>query len=891
MLTSAIVRMVNFCVRHAWAVILVAIVLTTGSAVYVVVNFSIDTNIDNLMSPDLDWRKREIAYHQAFPQSTQLILVVVDGPTPELTAAASQALTQELVKKNNQENDLFRSVDEQAGGAFFRRNGLLYASPEQLEGMTSRLTSAAPLIGTLASDQSLRGLVQALSFVLAGVEQGQLALDDTERVLNAAAEPIEKVAAGQRADFSWKTLLQGSAQSTDLRRFIAVWPYLNHNELAPGARATRVIRQAIEDLKLDAAYRSHARITGPVPIADAEFASTTEGLALNSALTGAIIITILWIALASWRLVLAVVTTIAVGLIVTAGLGLLIVGALNPISVAFAILFVGLGADFAIQYTMRYRAQRHISGPLHSALIESAERVGAPLTLAAGAAAAGFLSFLPTPYVGIGQLGVISGSGMAVAYVASLTLLPALLWVLNPPEEPRSLRNAALAPVDGLLKRHRIAIIAATTAIVVLGVPALLKLQFDFNPLHLRDQSSEEIATLRDISKDPRAGANAAQVLTPSPEAAAAVAKRLASLPEVEQTRTIDSFIPAEQDRKLPLIQKAAQALNSALNRKARPAPNDQDNVAALRNGAAVLKRSAGDANGPGAVAARRLSDDLAKLANADQSQRAAVAAAFVTPLRQDLDELRDALQAGLVRRSDLPRELVRNWIGPDGQARAEALPKGNPDDDATLRRFAQAVLAAEPNATGQAVATLEWADTIVRSFLEAGAWALLSIALLLWIVLRRFGDVLLTLIPLIVAAVATLEICGVTNFPLNYANIVALPVLLGVGVAFKIYYIMAWRQGQTDFLQSALTRAVFYSALLTATSFGSLWFSSHPGTSSMGKLLFLSLVCTLASAVLFQPALMGAPRIAAAPEGGGGTEQTEPARRRGMVLGRFTHR
>jgi predicted RND superfamily exporter protein len=151
----------------------------------------------------------------------------------------------------------------------------------------------------------------------------------------------------------------------------------------------------------------------------------------------------------------------------------------------------------------------------------------------------------------------------------------------------------------------------------------------------------------------------------------------------------------------------------------------------------------------------------------------------------------------------------------------------------------------------------------MVRAFLEAGFWALLSIAILLWIVLRRFGDVLLTLIPLLVAGVVTLEICVLIGLKLNYANIIALPLLLGVGVAFKIYYIMAWRGGLTDLLQSSLTRAVFWSALTTATAFGSLWLSSHPGTSSMGKLLALSLVCTLSAAVLFQPVLMGKPRTA----------------------------
>ena len=246
---------------------------------------------------------------------------------------------------------------------------------------------------------------------------------------------------------------------------------------------------------------------------------------------------------------------------------------------------------------------------------------------------------------------------------------------------------------------------------------------------------------------------------------------------------------------------------------------------------------------------------------HADQGKRAAVEAAFVTPLRPDLAELHESLQAKQFTRTDLPATMIENWVSPHGINRVEIAPKGNSNDDAVLRQFAHAVLAAAPNATGQGISTFEWGDTIVHSFLEAAAVALVSIALILWIVLRRFGDVLLTLIPLIVAAILTLEISALTGFALNYANIIALPVLLGVGVAFKIYYILAWRRGQTDVLQSALTRAVFFSAVLTATAFGSLWLSAHPGTSSMGKLLALSLACTLVSAVLFQPALMGEPR------------------------------
>ena len=204
---------------------------------------------------------------------------------------------------------------------------------------------------------------------------------------------------------------------------------------------------------------------------------------------------------------------------------------------------------------------------------------------------------------------------------------------------------------------------------------------------------------------------------------------------------------------------------------------------------------------------------------------------------------------------------MLNSWKSKDGLIRVEALPKGDPNDNDNLRRFADAVLAAEPNAIGGPVSILKSGDTIVRAFIHAGIFALLLISLLLWLTLRRITDVLMTMVPLLVAGAVTLEVCVLIGLPLNFANIVALPLLLGVGVAFKIYYIMAWRAGQTNLLQSSLTRAVIWSALTTATAFGSLWMSQHPGTSSMGKLMALSLICTLCAAVLFQPALMGKPR------------------------------
>ena len=331
-------------------------------------------------------------------------------------------------------------------------------------------------------------------------------------------------------------------------------------------------------------------------------------------------------------------------------------------------------------------------------------------------------------------------------------------------------------------------------------------------------------------------------------------------MPEVAATWTIDSFVPVDQEKKLVLIENAKKSLGPELHSTPRPPPSDAENLTALQQGVHALEGVA-DQQGAGATAARRLADAMQKLSEADEAQRMRTRDAFIHPLQLDLDDIEQSLMADRVTRQSLPTDLVGDWVAEDGRVRIDVWPKGNASDNATVRRFAQAVLAVEPTATGEAIGSIEWGTTIVQAFIEAMILALISIAILLWIVLRRITDVLVTLIPLIVAGLVTLEICALTNFQLNYANIIALPVLLGVGVAFKIYYVTAWRRGESNFLESVLTRAVFYSTLLTATAFGSLWVSNQPGISSMGKLLALSLVCTLTSAALFQPALMGEPR------------------------------
>ena len=862
MLKATIVSIVDFCTRFAYGTIAFGLIIAGLSVYYTGENFAINTDITKLIAKNVAWRQREIDFDKLFPnRNGGYVLAVVDAPTPELATLARTDLADKLSADKN----LFKSVSQLGGSPFFAQNGLLFVPTEELAGITKSLTRAAPLVRALVTDPSLRGVASMVGFALAGVNSGELTLDQTARAFDMAAVPIENALADRPATFSWRELLSGMPSTPDdLRKFIEASPVLDFNSLEPGKEATDAIRSAAAGLDLASRLQARVRLTGPVPIENEEFATVREGAAVNGTVTLAVVLLILWMALKSFRIIVAVVIALFIGLSITAALGLLMVGALNLISVAFAVLFVGLGVDFGIQFSVRYRQERFKEPDLREALMQAGARAGVPLTLAAAAVAAGFLSFLPTAYRGVSELGQIAGVGMLVAYVTSITVLPALLYVLHPQGEKETLGITALAPVDDFLERHRIAIVVATLGIAIAGLPLLYFLRFDFNPMNLRSAKVESVATYLDLRRDPATGANSINMLAASVKAADEMASRLKASPQVGTVRTIDSFVPADQEAKLASIAAAAKALDPVLALPARPAPTDEEIVAALKQRAGDLTRASDNKSGPGAEASKRLAAAMTKLAMAEPAQRQRVESAFTVPLKLDLDDMRDLLKAKPITLDNLPEEITRNWRAADGRVRVEVTPTGDPDDNENIRAFARAVLALEPDATGGPISILESGRTIVTAFLEAGGWALASISILLWITLRRFGDVLLTLVPLLLAGVVTLEICVLINMPLNFANIISLPLLLGIGVAFKIYFVMAWRSGRTKLLQSSLTRAVIFSAATTATAFGSLWLSSHPGTSSMGKLLALSLACTLAAAVLFQPALMGKPRTIA---------------------------
>ncbi len=854
-IAESVARTARVSSRHAWLVVALFLVGAVFAAGYAARHLSITTDSSKLLSSSLPWRQQEIKLDALFPQRTDLIVAVVDATTAEGAEEAASALAKALEGRN----DLFRTVQRPDGGSFFAREGILFRSVDDVRKDTAQLIKAEPFLATLAADPSLRGVLGAISQAIDGIHHGKTTLEDIEPAIAAIADAVEGVLQGKHPSFSWRRLISGRPPSaSELRRFVDIQPVLDYNSLQPGGKTTRAIRATIASLALTPDNGVRVRLTGSVPVADDEFATVAQGAALNGAITIMVVLLILWLALKQVRLIAAVLVNLAVGFVFTAAIGLWMVGALNLISVAFAVLFVGLGVDFGIQFSVRYRAERLESHDLRQAIEATAHGVAGPLLLAAASIAAAFYSFLPTAYVGLSELGLIAGTGMIVAFVTTVTLLPALLAAFKPAGERAPVGFAALAPLDHFLDRRGAWVVGLTLATVTLGLPLLKDLRFDFNPLDLRSKQVESVSTLLDLMRNPDTSPNTIEILKPDLAQATTMAKALEALPEVAHARTLENFIPKDQEEKLGLIDDANFFFQNTMSPDlVKPEPTPAETLAAIDTTAGDLSSVAAGLDTPAAAQARRLAGVLTELAKAPPAARQEVERLLVTPLQTTLQQVRDLLSAEPVTFDSLPPDLKRDWIAPDGEVRIEVAPKGDANNNQILRRFVEAVRKAAPQATGTPIFIVEAAATIVKAFLQAAALSLVSIALILFVVLRRWTDVALTLVPLLVAIVVTLEICVAIGLQLNFANIIALPLLLGVGVAFKIYYVMAWRAGETNFLQSPLTRAILFSACTTATAFGSLWFSHHPGTSSMGKLMALSLATTLCAAVLFQPALL----------------------------------
>jgi len=855
LLTTFITNLVDFSRRYAWAVALVALMASIGLGWFVAGHFKINTDVNQLLAADLPWRQQEAQMEKAFPQKVDVLLVVVDGDTPDAAEDAAAALATKLQAMP----DRFSYVERPDAIPFFRKNGLLLLSQDELTGVLNEMVQAQPLLGALAADPSLRGLFNLIGREAQGLAQG--AIDDKriDKPFNGIAGTIEAALAGQDKPMAWQALLSDTApRPRDLRKLIVTKPVLDYGDLEPGRKASIMIRALAQAMNLTPDHGVHVRLSGSVALNDEEFASVSQGTGGATILSAVLVLMILMLALRSPRLIAPILLTLAAGLTATTAAALAAIGSLNLISIAFAVMFIGIAVDFGIQFGVRYRDQ-HFAEPNHTkALRRTAKIIAVPLAMAAASTSLGFLSFIPTAYRGVSELGFIAGIGMLIAFALSVTLFPALLTLFRPPAEKAPIGIRRLAPADRFIVKYRRKILAAALAAAVVGGAIATQVRFDFDPLNLKDPHSESVSTLFDLMKDPDFSPYTIEVLRPSLQEAEALADQIGKLPEVDHTMTLASFVPDDQDAKLAAISDTAMLLTPTLNPPAvLPPPTDQQILDMLRQTTAGLA-----AAGAKHESAARLAKALDEVVNSgDHELLLRLKADLVDGMLARLDTVRESLKAERISAANIGPDLRRDWIAPDGRALVQAYPKGDPRDGRTLIAFTDAVRRIAPDAGGAPISIRESGHTITKAFIDAGCYACATIILFSLVILRRPRDVAMLIAPLILAGILTLATIVVIRLPLNFANIIALPLLLSLGVSYAIYFVSYWRAGMAAPLQSSMARAVLFSAGTALVAFGTLGLSLHPGTASMGKLLTVALLYSLTCTFFVLPALLDRPK------------------------------
>ncbi len=852
------VSVVDVCRRRALLVVAAGVLAALLSCLYAAGHLGVSTDTDQMFSNRLAFRQAEARFARDFPQFSDLLVMVIDAAEPEEAQATAAALAARL----SEDKTSFRSVTRPDASPFFAQEGLLYLDPKQLTALSNSLISAQPFLGQLVADPSARGLFSALALLGMGAAQGQADLTPYDPVLRGFAQTIRSALEGHPQPLSWQTLLGGGmADLAGKYVFVLAQPKLDFGALEPGGAAVAAIERAAAELPFVKSGAARVRITGSVALSDEEFASVAEGAVWG--LAGSIVLITLWLFLAvtTWRLIVPILLTLVLGLSLTLLFAAAAVGTLNLVSVGFGVLFVGIAVDFAIQFAVRYRERRYEVGDLAEALRRTGARTGVQILIASVATAAGFLAFVPTDFVGVAELGLIAGVGMLIAFVCTMTFLPAAIALFRPRGEVTEVGFRWAARLDAAVTIRRKPILAAFAAAGIAAMVVSPHLAFDSNPLHTKNPNTEAMRTLQDLIASPVTNPYTIDIMEPSVASVAPVAAKLRQLPSVLSVRSIDSFIPADQEQKLAILADAQQILGPTLSAPPAGAPATPADIRmAAKTALAQIEPALPHL--PAGSAMVPLADALRRLTTAPDAVLTATNEALTRFLPSELDQLRLSLSAEPVTLASIPDSVKRDWVLPDGRTRIQVVPKLISDKTGgQLSAFVDQVRAVAPDAGGPAITIQETSHTIMAAFRDAAAYALGAIALILLLALRSIRDAALVMAPLLMAGLLTLLVIVVMPLPLNYANIIALPLLLGVGVSFNVYFVMNWREGRRMVLASPTARAILFSALTTGTAFGSLALSRHPGTASMGNLLLISLGCTLLASLLFIPALLASVR------------------------------
>ncbi len=863
---SLVIRTIHWweenILNHPWWLLIFSVIITGLVGKYTMDNLTVDTDTADMISIKLPFQQNRIKLETAFPQDVSTILLVVEGETPEETTEAVKRIGARLQANR----EYVKSVYVPDEGDFFERNGLLYLSLKELQDISTQLANAQPFIGKLANDDSLHGLFDILGQAVKASADDDLELD-LNPLFKKISDALHAVMEGKPYQLSWQQLMMSNQTGLGYtQRFIVVTPILNFQELLPAEKPIAAIRNIIAESTTGDLSTVHVHMTGEVVLEDEEMETVTKSMTVAGIVSMILVCATLWIAYRSFKLMFATFFSLNMGLVLSLGFATVAIGHLNLISIAFAVLFIGMGDAYSSHFCLRYRELVLRGESQRDALRDTLSSTGASLILCTFTAAIGLYAFIPTNYVGVSELGIIAGTSLFIALLTTFTVLPALMKIMpfrpSRKQRPRSEKSSFWVSNWPLRYARPIRWITALTTVGALAL--LTQISVDFNPINLRDPNTESVKTFKHLLQSKDTSPMTLTSLASSQEEALALQARYEKLPTVDKVTTLMDFVPKDQPAKLAIIEELSLVLGPQLASFPPPAKGGA-RIESLERLQATLQEQLAKGEG-GNADMLELSESLDKFMDYVDSLPEENRQSTLDQLQNDLlsalpatmEKLQRSLDAEPVTLASLPASLKERWLSKNGLYRVQISPKKDLNDLENLREFIQEAQKVDPNVTDLPVTYLESMNEVIRAFQEAFSIALLATTLLLLIILRNVKDTLLVLLPLLLASLYTAAATVLFNISFNFANIIALPLLFGLGVdsgihmAHRLHYL---NSAEENLLGTSESQGIFFGTLTTVFSFASLAFTPHQGIASMGILLSVGLLLTLVCALVVLPA------------------------------------
>ncbi len=800
-----------------------------------------------MLSEDLKWRKYHSAYKSAFPNIADNLILIVDSSKSNNVSLVTRKLVEKL-----QDSGKFDSVSAIQETEFFKKNKLLYLSNEELDELLPKLISAQPLLGMLAQNNDFLGILDLFK----NLKQNSTGLNVNEAhlFLKNINDSIGNTINNVQSPINWNSLVEEHKFESTANQIILLQPKLDFTKLLPGQESVEAINKIILEVREEVIDPFNVAISGGAALAYDELKSVGDGTKTSGLLALLFVLIVLFLAFKSIPIIFAIFANLLAGLILTATFATLAVGTLNMISIAFAVLYIGLAVDFAIHICMMY--QENCSEKEQKQAIEKAiKNLRKSLIFCTLTTSIGFFSFIPTDYRGVAELGLISGVGMLLSLILSFTFLPSLLSVLPKPKVQSRKENRFVGNKSSSLIKF-ITVIIFTFALG--GLLNIQNLKFDNDPINLNNKNAPSVQGLKKLRSLDQDDSFSVSVLTPNLEAAINFAEKQKENSEIEKIELINSYIPSEQEKKIASIEE----LNIIFGGEIESKQQRPINLEFYNNQIALFKKNFKPTTKEENFLIENIIALMGKIEQLEEHEKIKVFKLLNTNIfyyfKDFINSISLSLSAETINVSNLPNELKSLWISKSNEYRVKVVPR-NRTQDLNIESFQELIGEENYVFSGVPIINSEAGRSVTLAFTQAISTALCIIFLMSYLLTRTLRLVFALLAPLFLATLSVVFFLTLFSFPINFANIIALPLLLGIGIdsSIHVFHRMRKHNSISSFYSTSTTKAVIFSALTTSLSFGSLAISSHNGTASLGMLLMIGLTFITFAVLLIIPNIL----------------------------------